>query len=85
MQRYFFDAHNGFDYPDADGVELADIECARKEALKIATELSQIEGREHGEYSISVKVRDEDNANVLTIRMICQVDDCSNRHLKIAS
>lgn len=39
MYRYFFHIHGSRDYVDTDGVELADLEAARTEALRIIREL----------------------------------------------
>lgn len=39
MPRFFFNVHDGQDYPDLDGTELASIPDARRHASKYAGEL----------------------------------------------
>lgn len=39
MPRYHFHLHDGVDRPDAEGTELAGIEAARAEALRLAGEI----------------------------------------------
>lgn len=39
MSRYFFHIHGSRDYLDTDGVDLADLEAAKMEALRVIREL----------------------------------------------
>jgi len=39
MARYFFHVADGRDYPDLQGTELANLDAARKEALRFASTL----------------------------------------------
>lgn len=48
MPRFFFHLHNGEECPDTEGVELADVEAARQEAIRSARSIMAgevIEGR----------------------------------------
>ena len=39
MPRYFFNVHDGADYPDLNGQELADLNAAREEAVRCVSKL----------------------------------------------
>ena len=39
MPRYFFNVKDGKDYQDLQGTELADLDCARREALRFTSAL----------------------------------------------
>lgn len=85
MPRYYFDVQDGFEFKDDKGREIPNAEDVRAEAMKVISELSTSESQENDGYTIIVNVRDENSAYVLTIRMVCQIDESPRRHLKIAS
>ena len=39
MARYFFQVHDGTDYPDEEGIELPSLQAARERAVRYAGEL----------------------------------------------
>jgi hypothetical protein len=48
MPRYFFHTFNGSAHPDTEGVELAGLEEARREAIQAAGEIIQGNGVDSG-------------------------------------
>lgn len=85
MPRYYFDIHDGFELRDDVGRDIKDLRAARTEALTVITGLAAAEGEDSDGYTIVLDVWDEAGANVLTVRMVCQLDDAAERRLKRAS
>ena len=68
MPRYFFHVHDHLDIPDKCGVELADMQAVRAEAIRAAGEiLRDLDGAFTGE-EWRMEVIDEAGRRVLTLR-----------------
>ncbi|UYW24785.1 hypothetical protein OKC48_16040 [Methylorubrum extorquens] len=68
MPRYFFDVHNGRLYSDTEGMECADFEQVRQEAMRALPEIARDAIRSSGNdlQAFTVCVRDEANASIYT-------------------
>ena len=73
MARYFFDVHDGDDYPDEEGVELAGVEAARREAVHYAGQLL-VDGSERfwDGSDWRMVVRNATGSVVFTLRFIAE-------------
>lgn len=67
MPRYFFDVHNGRLDRDDDGVDCADFEAARIEAMRSLPEIAAFAIPQDGDQqAFTVMVRDENDRVVYT-------------------
>ncbi len=70
MPRYFFNVHDGRDYPDDEGTELPDLATVRAEALRSSGEMLR-DSKGAGFWSgddWTMNVTDEAGKTVLTLR-----------------
>ena len=73
MPRYFFDfVDNGQSVPDEEGYEVADMECARTEAVKTLGEIAKAEIAKDVCDDFQVAVRDEAGDVVLTASLLVE-------------
>lgn len=75
MPRYFFDMHDGAEIRDEIGREIDHPALVRREALRVATALAAEEGEDGNQCSLELTVRDEGGARVLSVRLVCQVEE----------
>jgi hypothetical protein len=71
VPRYFFNVHDGRDYPDAEGTELPDLAAVRAEALRSSGELLRGNNGTAEFWSgddWAMNVTDEAGKNLLTLR-----------------
>jgi hypothetical protein len=67
MARYFFHFHDGTDQPDHTGTELANAQAARDAA--VVERLKELDGDFWPDGKWSIRVADETDATVCTIRV----------------
>ncbi len=75
MPRYFFDIHDGADLRDEIGREISDPLVLRREALRVMTSLMAAEAEDSQDCTLVLTVRNETDDVVMTIRLVCQMDD----------
>ncbi len=75
MPRYFFDIHDGVDLRDEVGREIGDPLALRREALRVMTSLMAAEAEDSQDSTLVLAVRNETGDVVMTIRLVCQIDD----------
>ncbi|SFL45814.1 DUF6894 family protein [Methylorubrum salsuginis] len=75
MARYFFDIHDGADLRDEVGREIGDPLALRREALRVMTALMAAEAEDSQDSTLVLTVRNETGDGVMTIRLVCQIDD----------
>ncbi len=75
MSRYFFDIHDGVDLRDEVGREIGDPLALRREALRVMTSLMAAEAEDSQDSTLVLTVRNETDDVVMTIRLVCQIDD----------
>ena len=71
MPRYFFNVHDGRDYPDDEGTELPDLAAVRAEALRSSGEMLRDNNGTAEFWSgddWTMNVTDEAGKTVLTLR-----------------
>lgn len=69
MPRYFFNVHDGAEYPDLQGTELADLNAARQEAVRFSGELlTDSSDRFWGTKEWSMEVCDDAGLALFTLR-----------------
>jgi len=82
MPQYFFHIDEGRHHTDTDGVELADLEAARKEALRIIGELMVDNAMgdiwSGGEWVMTVA--DETGRELFSIRLSTSQRNCAGFH-----
>lgn len=74
MPRFYFDAHNGVLVRDEQGRDLADVTAAQREAVRVAADFASDPDRLIDEGVMVVSVRDEADAVVTTVRLVCLVE-----------
>ena len=71
MPRYFFNVHDGRDYPDDQGTELPDLAAVRAEALRSSGEMLR-DSKGAGDFwsgdDWTMNVTDEAGKTMLTLR-----------------
>lgn len=75
MPRYFFDIHDGVDLRDEVGREIGDPLVLRREALRVMTSLMAAEAEDSQDSTLVLTVRNETGDGIMTIRLVCQIDD----------
>ncbi|GJE70138.1 DUF6894 family protein [Methylorubrum podarium] len=75
MPRYFFDINDGTDLKDEVGREIQDPLALRREALRVMTTLMAAEAEDSQDCTLVLTVRNGDGDGVMTIRLVCQIDD----------
>ncbi|GAB6843585.1 hypothetical protein HNR00_001110 [Methylorubrum rhodinum] len=75
MPRYFFDIHDGVALSDEVGREIGDPLALRREALRVMTSLMAAEAEDSQDCTLVLAVRNETGDDVMTIRLVCQIDD----------
>ncbi|MBD8905368.1 DUF6894 family protein [Methylorubrum zatmanii] len=75
MPRYFFDINDGADLKDEVGREIREPLALRREALRVMTALMAAEAEDSQDCTLVLTVRDESGDGVMTIRLVCQIDD----------
>ncbi len=75
MARYFFDIHDGADLRDEVGREIGDPLALRREALRVMTALMAAEAEDSQDCTLVLTVRHESGDAIMTIRLVCQIDD----------
>ena len=77
MPRYFFDIHDGAEIRDEIGREIEHPALVRREALRVATALAAEEGEDESACSLVLTVRDEAGGDVLSVRLVCRVQEAA--------
>ena len=69
MPRFYFHLHHAVEAIDEEGMELADLEAAREEAIRSGRDLVA-EGVRNGQVNLShwIEVHDESGTQVLVVR-----------------
>ncbi|GJE75706.1 MULTISPECIES: DUF6894 family protein [Methylorubrum] len=75
MPRFFFDIHDGADLRDEVGREISEPLALRREALRVMTTLMAAEAEDSQDCALTLSVRNENGDCVMTIRLVCQIDD----------
>ena len=75
MPRYFFDIHDGVELRDDVGREIAEPLALRQEALRVMTTLMAAEAEDSQDCTLVLSVRNGAGERVMTIRLVCQIDD----------
>lgn len=75
MPRYFFDIHDGAELRDEVGREIREPIALRREALRVMTTLMAAEAEDSQDCTLVLTVRNETGEGVMTIRLVCQIDD----------
>ncbi|WP_232628868.1 DUF6894 family protein [Methylobacterium sp. Leaf118] len=75
MPRYFFDINDGTHLRDEVGREIQEPLALRREALRVMTALMAAEAEDSQDCTLVLSVRNEASETVMTIRLVCQVDD----------
>ncbi len=71
MPRYYFHIHDGSDFPDTEGTELADLTAARDEAVRISGAVIRELGPSFWEHAMGewrLEVVDESGRVILRLR-----------------
>ncbi len=75
MPRFYFDVHEGARFiPDDEGLELADLDRAEREAAKAVAEIGRDRLPSGEARDIGIEVRDEHRQRVLTITVSMHVE-----------
>lgn len=75
MPRYFFDISDGTDLRDEVGREISEPLALRREALRVMTALMAAEAEDSQDCTLVLTVRNGNGDGVMTIRLVCQIDD----------
>ena len=75
MPGYFFDINDGVDLKDEVGREIREPIALRREALRVMTALMAAEAEDSQDCTLVLTVRNESGDGVMTIRLVCQIDD----------
>ena len=75
MPRFYFDVHEGARFiPDDEGLELANLDRAEREAAKAAAEIGRDRLPSGDAREITIEVRNEHRQRVLTITVSMHVE-----------
>jgi hypothetical protein len=75
MPLFYFDAREGSKFiPDEEGVELANVDAAEREAATAAAEMGRDRLPSGDTRDVTIEVRNEHGQRVLTVRVSMEID-----------